>query len=238
TAFITPDGLYEFKVMPFGLTNAPATFERMMDNVLRGLMWNICLCYLDDVLVYSADFPSHLTRLRQVLTAFKKAGLQLNIKKCRFAETSIKVLGHLISADGIRPDPAKIEAVSKFSVPTDLKSLQTSLGLCSYFRRFVPNFSLRAALLISFMSKNVPFVWTSNQQSAFDDLKSVLCTSPVLAHYNPDAPLILHTDASGYGTGAVLLQKQNNIERPISYASRTLSRAERNYSTTERECSQ
>lgn len=103
TAFVTPDGLYEFTVMPFGLCNAPATFERMMDNILRGLKWNTCLCYLDDVVVFSADFHTHLSRLEHVLKCLTDAGLQLNLKKCRFGARKLTILGHVVSRDGILP---------------------------------------------------------------------------------------------------------------------------------------
>uniref|UniRef100_A0A6G5A989 Putative tick transposon n=1 Tax=Rhipicephalus microplus TaxID=6941 RepID=A0A6G5A989_RHIMP len=107
TAFITPDGLYEFNVMPFGLCNAPATFERLMDNTLRGLKWSVCLCYLDDIVVFSPDFPTHLLRLQLVLTCLTNAGLQLNLKKCRFATRELSILGHIVSKHGVRPEPCK-----------------------------------------------------------------------------------------------------------------------------------
>lgn len=117
TAFVTPDGLYQFKVMPFGLCNAPATFERMMDSLLQGFKWSTCLCYLDDVIVYSPTFDTHLDRLRAILDVFRRAGLQLNSSKCHFARRQISVLGHLVDASGVRPDPAKIRAVTNFPCP-------------------------------------------------------------------------------------------------------------------------
>ncbi|XP_064470070.1 uncharacterized protein LOC135384814 [Ornithodoros turicata] len=133
TAFTTPDGLYEFKVMPFGLTNAPATFERLMDTVLRGLRWHVCLCYLDDVIVYSQTFPQHLDRLRAVFDCFAAAGLQLNHKKCHFGYRQIKVLGHIVSAQGISPDPDKVRAVDDFPTPTNIRDLRSFIGLCSWY---------------------------------------------------------------------------------------------------------
>ena len=130
TAFVTPDGLYEFNVMPFGLCNAPATFERMMDTVLRNLKWHTCLCYLDDVVVFAPDFSTHLQRLRHVLTRLSNAGLQLNLKKCRFAARQLTILGYVVSKDGILPDPAKLRAVAEFPKPTSVKELRNFVGLC------------------------------------------------------------------------------------------------------------
>ncbi|UYV77252.1 K02A2.6-like [Cordylochernes scorpioides] len=130
TAFITPDD-YEFTVMPFGLCNAPATFERMMGNLLKGLKWTICLCYLDDILVFSDDFEDHLRRLQLLLNCLKKSGLCLYTKKCKFGAKTITVLGHEVSENGIRPDPEKIREVRDFATPKSLKEVISFLGLSS-----------------------------------------------------------------------------------------------------------
>ncbi|GFU57505.1 retrovirus-related Pol polyprotein from transposon 17.6 [Trichonephila clavipes] len=176
TAFITPEGLYEFKVMPFGLCNAPATFERMMDNLLRHFKWTMCLCYLDDIIVFSETFEDHLIRLRLVLKCLQEAGLKLNSKKCLFAAQE------------------------------------------------------------SLLKSGVEFHWGPEEVEAFNSLKKALTSDPVLGMYDERASTEIHTDASGYGIGAVLVQIQNNVEKVIAYASRTLTKAEKNYSTTEREC--
>ncbi|UYV78461.1 hypothetical protein LAZ67_16001479 [Cordylochernes scorpioides] len=236
TAFITPDGLFEFKVMPFGLCNAPATFERMMDNLLKGLRWTICLCYLDDVVIFSDNFPDHLRRLEVVLNCFKRAGLKLNPGKCSFGASNIKILGHQVNKDGIRPDDDKIKAVSQFPIPKNLQQLRSFLGLSSYYRRFIKNYADIARPLNSLLSKGTKFQWNTDQERAFQKLKNALTSKPVLGHFDDDAPTELHTDASGYGIGAVLAQKQGNGEKVIAYASRTLLKSEKNYSTTEREC--
>lgn len=128
TAFVTPDGLYEFKVLPFGLCSAPATFQRMMDSVLTGLKWQTCLVYLDDVVVFSTTFEEHLSRLRKVLEAVRSAGLSLKPEKCHFGFTELKFLGHVVSAEGVRPDPEKTAPVASFPVPRDKKAYDASLG--------------------------------------------------------------------------------------------------------------
>ncbi|UYV63748.1 hypothetical protein LAZ67_2005487, partial [Cordylochernes scorpioides] len=236
TAFVTPDGLYEFMVMPFGLCNAPATFERMMHNVLMGLKWNICLCYLDDIVVYSVTFEEHLERLSKVLSCLQQAGLTINPDKCLFGSTRIKILGHVVDKDGIQPDSEKVEAIKKFPVPKSVCDIQSYLGLCSYYRRFIKNFSKIAAPLQILLKKDQKFIWTQEQKDSFESLKKTLMQKPVLGHFKESAITKLHTDASSYGLGAVLVQIQENQENLIAYASRTLSKAEKNYSTTEREC--
>ncbi|UYV74293.1 hypothetical protein LAZ67_11002900, partial [Cordylochernes scorpioides] len=236
TAFITPDGLYEFQVMPFGLCNAPATFERMIDSVLGSLKWNMCLCYLDDIVVYAPTFEEHLRRLQLVLSCIQKAGLSLNHKKCLFGSRRIKILGHLVDANGIHPDPDKVEAVSKFPRPRNISELKSFLGLCSYYRRFIENFADKARSLHDLLKTEKQFYWDAAQEKAFEVLKTALISEPVLGHFDESADTHLHTDASGHGIGAVLLQIQGGKERPIAYASRSLTKAENNYSTTEKEC--
>lgn len=180
TAFITPDGLYEFNVMPFGLCNAPATFERFMDTILRGLKWEICLCYLDDVVIFGRTFDEHNTRLATVLECLHNAGLVLNSKKCRFGERQTLVLGHLVDKDGVRPDPQKITAVKSFKQPQSVRELRSFLGLCSYFRRFVPHFADLASPLTYLLRNNVPFTWTAECDAAFCQLKFLLTSGPIL----------------------------------------------------------
>ena len=236
TAFVTPNGLYQFNVMPFGLCNAPSTFERLMDSVLRNLTWEICLCYLDDIIVFSTDFDSHLDRLEKVLECIKTAGLTLNRKKCRFAFQELTIFGHVISSAGIKPDPEKTAPIQRFPKPKNVKQVQSFLGVCSYYRRFIPNFAKIAHPLHQLVRKNIVFSWEKAQNNAFEILKEKLFTAPVLTHYNPKNDIQIHTDASNLGLGAVMIQMCNGLERPVAYASRSLSKAEANYSTTEKEC--
>ncbi|GFY24292.1 hypothetical protein TNCV_1013411 [Trichonephila clavipes] len=222
--------------MPFGLCNAPATFERMMDNLLRHFKWTMCLCYLDDIIVFSETFEDHLIRLRLVLKCLQEAGLKLNSKKCLFAAQEVKILGHLVSSNGVRPDPDKIKAVRNFPTPKNIHDIRSFLGLCSYFRRFIKGFCYLAEPLQSLLKSGVEFHWGPEEVEAFNSLKKALTSDPVLGMYDERASTEIHTDASGYGIGAVLVQIQNNVEKVIAYASRTLTKAEKNYSTTEREC--
>ena len=236
TAFITPDGLYHFKVMPFGLTNAPATFQRMMDVLLSGLKWNTFLVYLDDIVVFSKTFSEHLARLDEVLGRIQRANLTLKLSKCSFFATSLKVLRHIVSGKGLSPDPSKVLAVKNFPVPRNMKDVQSFLGFCTYYRRFIPDFAHLPRPLTELTKKNNPFIWSTDQQNSFEALKSTLQQAPILGHPNYDLPMEIHCDASGYGLGAVLVKQQEGGERVISYASRLLSKAESNYSVTEREC--
>ncbi|UYV69423.1 hypothetical protein LAZ67_6003537 [Cordylochernes scorpioides] len=220
TAFITPDGLYEFNIMPFGLCNAPVTFERMIDNVLRGLKWDMCLCYLDDIVVYGSTFKEHLTRLY----------------KCHFASRQITILGHVVNEFGTQPDPEKVKAIVHFPKPRNISETRSFLGLSSYYRRFIKSYANKSRPLNSLLKKDEKFIWGEEQDESFRILKQELGSSPVLGHFIEGAETHVHTDASGYGLGAVLVQIQNDAERPIAYASQTLIKAEKNYSTTEKEC--
>ena len=236
TAFATYSGLYEFTVMPFGLCNAPATFQRLMETVLAGLARKTCMVYIDDILVFSKTFEEHLTHLEQIFNRLRQAGLRLKLKKCTFAQPKVEYLGHVVTRDGIEVDPKKVEAVKGFPQPTNLKTLRSFLGLASYYRRFIPNFSKEARPLHSLTGKNAPFVWTPTCQQAFDKLKQLLTNAPVLAFPNFELDFILETDASGDGLGAVLAQKhQDGGIRPVAFASRTLQPHEKNYGATELE---
>ncbi|UYV62531.1 hypothetical protein LAZ67_2000954, partial [Cordylochernes scorpioides] len=230
TAFTTAHGLYEFNVMPFGLCNAPATFERNMENMLGNLRWQICLCYLDDVIIYSPDFPTHLKRLEAVFRCFRESNLS------RFVFEELEILGYITSKHGIKPAEHNIKAIRNFPRPTKVKEVQSFLGMCSYYRKFIKDFSKIADPLTNLIKKSVSFTWTERQEEAFQTLKTALLSPPILGHFNPNAPTYIHTDASNIGIGATLVQDIGGEEKVISYLSRTLSKAEQNYSTTEKEC--
>ena len=236
TAFNTHSGHYEFCVMPFGLCNGPATFQRLMESVLVGLLRKCCMVYLDDVLIIGKNFAEHLTNMRKVFDRFRLANLKLKPTKCSLAGTEVTYLGYMISRTGISADPQKVEAVQNFPPPDDLTSLRSFLGLASYYCRFVPGFSIIAGPLYLLLQKSTNFLWGQTQQESFDHLKQLLTCAPVLAFPDFDQEFILETDASGKGLGAILAQKQpDGFTRPIAYASRMLQQHKRKYNATELE---
>ncbi|CAF5209263.1 unnamed protein product, partial [Rotaria magnacalcarata] len=227
----------------FGLTNAPATFQRLMDLVLGGLKWSCALVYLDDIIVYSTSLDDHLYNLELVLQQIQQSGLTLKIDECHFCKTQLKYLGHIVSKEGIRPDPDKLNAVREYPVPTKLKAVRTFLGLSSYYRRFIKSYATIAEPLIALTrhSDLKSFQWSEACQNSFETLRQRLIGAPIISYPRFDQPFILQLDASDVGLSAILAQKLIDQdgkarEHVIGYASRTLSASERKYSPTEREC--
>jgi hypothetical protein len=233
TAFTTYYGLYEFKVLPFGLCNAPSTFQRLMENVLRGLNWKVCPIYIDDIIIFS--FEEHLAHLDLVFSRLREANIKLKATKCHFAFSKVKYLGHIVSREGIQPDPDKISAVKDFPVPKKVKDVRSFLGLANYYRCFIKDFSKIAKPLTQLLRKNVKFQWTEACQTAFDILKSALVSAPILCYPDFTKPFDLYVDASLDGLGMTLGQIQNDREVVIAYAGRSLNSAELSYSATEKE---
>ena len=239
TAFtVGPLGFWECECMPFGLTNAPATFQRLMESCLGELHLNWCIIYLDDIIVFSRTPEEHIHRLRAVFEKLKVAGLKLKPSKCDFFKKEIKYLGHVVSEQGVSTDPDKIKAVTEWPQPTTVTEVRSFLGFVSYYRRFIPNFSKVAKPLNKLLQnlegtpsqkKKFKVHWGPEQQEAFETLQGLCTESPVLAYADFKATFILHTDASGEGLGAVLYQVQEGKQRVIAYASRSLSKSERNY---------
>ena len=235
TAFITSQGLYQFKVLPFGLCNAPSTFERLMDRVLQGLRWQILLVYLDDVIIFSRTIQEHLDRLDVVFSTLAKSGLKLKPKKCHLFKREVVYLGHVVSPLGISTDPSKIEAIKYWPTPQDAGDVRSGLGMFGYYRKFIRDYSKKARPLTRLTEKNVEFIWGREEAEAWQLLKDELVKAPILAYPDPEKEFILDTDASGYGIGAVLSQVQEGKERVIAYGSKTLSKEERRYCVTRRE---
>ncbi|KRZ52308.1 Retrovirus-related Pol polyprotein from transposon 17.6 [Trichinella nativa] len=235
SAFATPFGLYQFRVMPFGLCNAPATFQRLMETVLCGLHWTTCMVYLDDIIVFSKDAAEHLEKLEEVFSRLQGAGLKIKPSKCHLFQKRVKYLGHVVSRDGVQPDPEKIKAVEQWPSPKCGKELQQFLGLASYYRRFVKGFAQIAEPLHRLTEKGKLWNWTDECDKAFLHLKARLTKQPVLTDPDFKIPFLVDTDASGDGLGAVLSQDIAGKEGVIAYASRTLSKTERKYCATRRE---
>ena len=239
TAFnIGPLGFYHFNSMPFGLTNSPATFQRLMETCLGDLHLSQCLIYLDDIIVYSSNVQEHISRLEAVFKRLADAGLKLKPSKCEFFKSEVKYLGHVVSADGIKTDPEKIEVVKNWPVPSNLHELQQYLGFVGFYRKFVKNFSKIAHPLFKLLrgtgtskkkTKSAQFEWTEEQQAAFEKLKHMLTSTPILGYANYKRPFQIHIDASMSGLGAVLYQTQDDIPRVIAYASRSLKPSEVHY---------
>jgi hypothetical protein len=237
TAFITKYGLFEFNVMPFGLTNASATFQRVMDKIFADLKNKFILVYLDDITIYSKTFEEHLEHLKEVFKRLQNAGLKLGKDKCCFGKQQLAFLGHIISEKGILPDPSKIDKVQNYPAPTNLTELRGFIGLASYYRRFILNFSRIVEPLNKLLKKDTPFIWSETCQQAMDILKEKLTTAPILQYPDFEKLFTLFTDAFYQDLGAILAQKDsNNNEYVVAYASRALNSAEINYSPTEIEC--
>ena len=230
----THKGLYQYTRLPFGIASAPAIFQKLMDSVLQGMSRTVC--YIDDILITGDSEDEHLKNLERVLGRLKTHGITVRKSKCVFMANSVEFLGHRIDAEGLHPLESKIEAMVKVPPPKNVAELKSFLGMVNYYAKFLPNLSTTISPLYTLLKKNSRWQWTEECSQAFLAAKGMLTSSKVLAHYNPKLPLILATDASSYGVGAVLTQvSEEGTERPIAYVSRTLSDAERNYAQIEKE---
>ena len=221
--------------MAMGLCNGVATFQRLMEYILAGLNWQTCLIYIDDIIVFSDTFESHLSRLSVVLERICTHGLKVSPKKCDLFQKQVSFLGHIVSNEGIATDAGKIESVKTWPSPRNITEIRSFLGTCSYYRRFIKDFAAIARPMHKLTEKNCPFNWTQECEDAFQKLKTALVTAPILAFPDMSKHFILDTDASGFGIGAVLSQMHDNKEVVIAYFSKALSRPQRQYCVTRRE---
>jgi len=235
SAFTCSEGLFEYLVMPFGQSNAPATFMRAMHDSLKPFIGKFVLVFLDDILIYSRNMEEHLVHLRQVLQKLRDDCFYAKMSKCSFATQEVNYLGHTLSREGISTDPEKTEAIRNWPPPTNVSEIRSFLGLAGYYQRFIKNFAEIASPLSDLLKKEIPFSWTEVHQTAFDKLKTALCSAPVLTIFDPLKKLTLETDASGFAIGAVLSQEESGILKPITFISRKLNRHEKNYATHEKE---
>lgn len=234
TAFVTPDGHYEFNRMPFGLANAPAVFQKLIHKILGPKRYDSVLAYMDDLLIPTKCIDEGFVKLEEVLNLLRDYGLTLKLSKCCFFATSIEYLGYEVSADGIKPSGAKTKAISEFPVPKSVHEVRQFLGLASYFRKFVKGFGEIARPLTHLLKKQVEWRWTNVEAQAVAKLKEILCSRPVLALYDPQLKTELHTDASAIG---ILMQWQKNSQelKPVAYFSRQTSPEEKFYHSYELE---
>ena len=255
TAFVTPWALYEWLRIPFGLRNAPPAFQRYINQMFSDMKGTICEPYLDDVLCFSKAFEEHVQDLDKVLTRMRSRGIKLRAEKCEFAKKEVRYLGRLVSAEGYRPDPKDVAVLEKFRAPpTNIGELRSLLGFLGYYRCYVKDFSIKAKPLYDmlklkadkdgktkgkkkvevnkkpkYQESKIKITWTEEHQKILEEMVNYLQSPEVIAYPDFNLPFFIHCDASNQGLGAVLYQTQEGIDRVISYGSRTLSDAEKNY---------
>jgi hypothetical protein len=240
TAFVTSRGLFEFVVMPFGLCNAPATFQRLMDTVIKPEYRSFIETYVDDVMTHSQSFTEHVGHLETLLNLLREHKLVVKLTKCKFAQREVKFLGHILSEGQLKPNPESVATILKWERPTQgnnkQKAIKGFLGMVGWYRKFIPHFAEKARPLFELLKKDAQWEWTDACQRSFECLRDAITSKPVLAIADPNKPYILDTDASDVALGAVLMQKdEEGYLRPVAYASKSLGPAEKNYGVTDRE---
>lgn len=235
SAFVTPEGLYQYKVMPFGMKNSPATFQRLINKVIANL--EDCEAYIDDVIIYSETWEKHLETIREFFRKLSEAKLTINLSKTEFGQAQVTYLGHVVGRGQVQPVNAKVEAIIKFPRPENKKQLMRFLGMAGYYRRFCSNFATVTEPLTKLLSKKEKFNWSDQCEKAFEELKAMLQSAPVLTAPDFSSPFKLAVDASDVAAGAVLLQEDDEgVEHPVCYFSKKFNKSQRNYSTIEKEC--
>ena len=235
TAFSVGYKHLEFNRAPFGLMNSGSYFSQLMSIVLKGIKGIYVINYLDDILVYSEDFESHIRHLTEVFKRLKQANFKLNLAKCEFVKSSVEYLGHVIDATGLRPNPEKVSAIQSAPAPKTVRGVRGFIGIMSYYRRYIPRFSELAEPLINLTRKNSKFIWDDHCQKSFESLKKSLQSPPILAYPDTSKQFILYCDASDKAVGSVLMQKQDGIEKPIYFLSHSLSQTQRRWPIIEKE---
>ena len=231
TAFRTDQGLYEYNVMPMGLANAPAMFQKAMHDTLRPFMNKFVTVYMDDIIIYSKNMDEHAKHLKLVLQVMSKAGYKCRRDKCCFGVPSVIFLGHVVSGDGLAVDPAKVKVVNDWQSPANVGDVRSFVGLVQYFKRFVKDLSTILVPLTDLTKKNATFRWSDSCETAFQEVKTLLSTAPILAMPSPNLRYSVYTDASIYGCGGVLMQEG----KPVAYCGRKFDKTMTNWTTTEQE---
>lgn len=236
TAFVTPDGQYQFTRMPFGLANAPSVFQKTINRMLKDARNRDAYAFMDDIIIPADSVTEGMTKLESVFMLLRNAGLTLKLNKCKFFFTTIDYLGFEVSKDGIRPGERKTEAVEKFKVPTNQHEVRQFLGLASFFRKFVKDFAIICNPLTKLLKKDTKWEWGEKQDGSFQTLKAELIKRPILALYNPKAKTQIHTDACKTGIAGILLQEDEKIRwRAVAYYSRQTTQEEQKYHSFELE---
>lgn len=235
TAFVTPDGLYEYLTMPFGLSNACSVYQRCINRALTSLLGTAAQVYVDDVLSKCTDFPEGISHLERILIALQEAGFSINADKCSFFKRSIEYLGNIVSDGQVRPSPRKVEALVKAPVPKTVKQVRQFNGLAGYFRKYIPDFSRIMLPLYELTKQGAKWTWTDNHEKARNTIIEYLTSTPVLTLFQEDAPIQLYTDASSLGYGAVLVQVINGRQHAVAFMSMRTTEAESRYHSYELE---
>lgn len=234
TAFLTKYGSFQFRKMPFGMCNSPSTYSRAINLVMQGLTWKHMLAFLDDMLILGSDFNEHMRNLRMVFTRLREYGLRLKAKKCELCQHKVEFLGRVVSEDGLEMGNSYADSIENWKKPKNIKGVERFLGFANYHRQFIKNYAKIAEPLHRVTGKR-PFLWTGEQDQAFEQLKLALKSPPVLSLPTKKGTFILDCDASNKAIGAELSQVQNGQERTIAYGSMVLSSEQRNYCTTRKE---
>ena len=229
TAFRTPLGHHEYNVMPFGLMNAPPAFQRFMNDTFKDQLNKKVVVYLDDILVFSDNLEQHHKDVREILDVLRKNQLFVKLEKCDFDTEQVTFLGYVVRNGKISMDPSKCSVIKDWPTPTSVKQLQQFLGFTNFYRQFIDKYSMIALPLFRLLKKRTKWNWSTEEEKAFENLKSMVISDRVLHVVDFDKPFILETDASEYATGAILSQDFEDGRHPVGFMSRTLQPAEINY---------
>ena len=236
TAFSIPDGHFEYQRMPMGIKNAPATFQRLMDTVLTGMLGTEAFVYLDDVVIYSETLEEHDVTARRLFKRLREANLKLQPHKCDFLCPEVAYLGHIFGREGVRPNPAKVAAIKELPRPKTVRNVRQFVGLSGYYRRFIENYAKLAKPLADLLKKEAKFIWGLEQEESFCKLRETLCQEPILRYPDFSKTFKLTTDAFTYAIGAVFTQETDKMGMSIAYYSKIMTGIEQRYEVTEKKC--
>lgn len=238
TAFVTQDGHFQWTCLPFGLKTAPAIFQRILGNILRKYkLSHFTVNFIDDILIFSKSFEEHIQHIKLLLNAIKYEGFRLKFTKCTFASNSAKYLGHIIENNSIKPIKDNLISIKNFPIPNTQKNVRQFLGKINFYHEYIEESAIILDPLHNLLRKNQPFTWSKECQKAFETVKNLLCSQPVLEIFDQDLPIVIYTDASLEGLGAVLKQIQKNgEEKPVAYFSKKLNKTQKKKKAIYLEC--